>query len=56
MWFSGRTNHHPICLAAIANIQVMQEDYIGNMPFNGTGLHRMQRFGEQHPSIGSSFH
>ena len=53
---SGLTyNSHPVCLAAaIANIQVMQEDrLVERAAAMGPVLHRMLTdLGEQHPSVG----
>jgi taurine--2-oxoglutarate transaminase len=46
---------HPICLAAaIANIQVLQEDHLVERSYQmGSVLHRMLvDLGEQHPSVG----
>jgi taurine--2-oxoglutarate transaminase len=50
-------NSHPICLAAaIANIQVMQEDHLVERAAQmGPVLHRMLTdLGEQHPSVGEA--
>jgi taurine--2-oxoglutarate transaminase len=55
---SGLTyNSHPVCLAAaIANIQVMQQDHlVEHAAEMGPVLHRMLTdLGEQHPSVGEA--